>query len=97
MTTAYSVGHSTRSAEELVALLAEARIATLVDVRRYPGSRRNPQYNRDALAQSVSRAGIEYVWLGEGLGGASARASRSKSPRTAPGRCRRFAITQMRW
>jgi len=69
MTTVYSVGHSTRAAAELLELLAEAGIATLVDVRRYPGSKRNPQYSRDTLEHSLSEAGIDYVWLGKGLGG----------------------------
>ena len=69
MTTVYSVGHSIRTAPELLELLSEAGIATLVDVRRHPGSKRNPQYNRDALERSLSGAGIGYVWLGEGLGG----------------------------
>ena len=69
MATVYSVGHSTRTAEEFLELLRDAGIATLVDVRRHPGSKRNPQYNRDALEASLAGAGIRYVWLGEGLGG----------------------------
>jgi uncharacterized protein (DUF488 family) len=57
----FTVGHSTRPIEELLALLIEHGVTTLVDVRRYPGSRRHPQFSRDALAASLSDAGIEYV------------------------------------
>ena len=55
-----TIGHGTRSAEELVATLAGARARTLVDVRRYPGSRRNPQFNQAALARTLAEAGIAY-------------------------------------
>lgn len=65
----YSVGHSTRSAEELVALLRGAGVALLADVRRFPGSRRHPQHGRDALERTLADAGLGYLWLGETLGG----------------------------
>lgn len=64
----FTIGHGTRPADELVACLAEVGAGTLVDVRRYPGSRRNPQFNRDALAASLEAAGIAYVHAPE-LGG----------------------------
>lgn len=64
-----SVGHSTRSVDELVAILAEANVAVLADIRHYPRSRRNPQSNRESLARELCARGIEYVWLGELLGG----------------------------
>lgn len=64
----FTIGHGTRSADELVACLDEAAVRTLVDVRRFPGSRRNPQFNRDALAASLAAAGIEYRHVEE-LGG----------------------------
>jgi uncharacterized protein (DUF488 family) len=76
----FTVGHSTRPIEELLALLGEAGIEVLVDVRRYPGSRRHPQYSRDALATSVSGAGIGYVHEPD-LGGR--RPARPGSPHTA--------------
>jgi uncharacterized protein (DUF488 family) len=66
--TAYTVGHGTRTAEDLVALLRKAHVETLVDVRRYPGSRRNPQFNKAALADSLAAAGIRYRHV-EALGG----------------------------
>ena len=56
----HTVGHGTRPIEELLETLVGAGVETLVDVRRYPGSRRNPQFNRDALAASLAGAGIGY-------------------------------------
>lgn len=64
----FTVGHSTRSAEEFVALLQAHRIELLVDVRTVPRSRHNPQFNRDTLPDTLRRAGIEYLHLAE-LGG----------------------------
>lgn len=64
----YTVGHGTRPADELVAMLERAGVETLVDVRRFPGSRRNPQYNRAALAETLASAGIRYAHA-ETLGG----------------------------
>lgn len=52
-----------------MALLAEHGITQLVDVRHYPRSRRNPQFNLGALAGDLSRQGITMIWLGEDLGG----------------------------
>ena len=52
-----------------VSLLQESRIATLVDVRAYPVSRRHPQFSRDALGAFVADAGIQYRWEGKALGG----------------------------
>ncbi len=56
----WTIGHGTRPAEELVETLARAGVRTLVAVRRFPGSRRNPQFGRDALAEGLGRAGISY-------------------------------------
>lgn len=56
----FTIGHGRRPAEELLACLREARVATLVDVRRYPMSRRNPQFDQAALAESLAEAGIAY-------------------------------------
>jgi uncharacterized protein (DUF488 family) len=66
--TIYTVGHSTRSAEELLALLRDAGVQQLADVRAFPSSRRHPHYNRDALAAWLGEVGIEYRHL-PGLGG----------------------------
>ncbi len=56
----YTVGHSTRTIEELLTLLAEPGIELLVDVRRFPGSRRHSHFAREALAASLAGAGIGY-------------------------------------
>ena len=67
-----TIGHGTRPAEELIACLREADVRTLVDVRRFPGSRRNPQFGQAALSQTLRAAGIGYrhaVELGGRLSG----------------------------
>lgn len=64
----FTVGHSTRTAEDFVALLKAHRIDLLVDVRTVPRSRHNPQFNRDTLPETLRREGIDYLHLGE-LGG----------------------------
>jgi uncharacterized protein (DUF488 family) len=56
----YTVGHSTRPGDALIGLLREHGVELLVDVRRYPGSRRYPQYGADALAAALAAAGIAY-------------------------------------
>jgi uncharacterized protein (DUF488 family) len=65
---AFTAGHGTRTSEALIELLLRAKVETLVDVRRYPGSRRNPQFNQDALAAAADSAGIRYIHA-EALGG----------------------------
>lgn len=72
MLTVWTVGHGTRPAEELVEMLGSAGVRTLIDVRRFPGSRHNPQYNQPALSALVEREGIAYrhaVDLGGRLSG----------------------------
>ena len=56
----FTVGHGTRPIEELLQVLREAGVRTLVDVRRFPGSRRHPQFNQPALAAALEGAGIAY-------------------------------------
>src|SRR5947208_6704305 len=75
----YTIGHSTRSLEELVALLREHGIERLADIRRYPGSRRYPHFSRDALEVSLPEHGIAYVHLPK-LGGR--RKASGASPNT---------------
>jgi uncharacterized protein (DUF488 family) len=69
MKTVYSIGHSTRTAEEFIAVLAQAGVRVLADVRAYPASRRHPQFGREALEQALAASGIRYLWLGAALGG----------------------------
>jgi uncharacterized protein (DUF488 family) len=64
----FGIGHSTRTIEEFVGVLWENGVLTLADVRRYPGSRRNPGFNPPQLAKSLALAGIRYEPLTE-LGG----------------------------
>lgn len=78
MHTIFTIGHSTRPAEELIGLLRANRVRVLVDVRRFPGSRRHPQYNREALARTLEEAGIGYRHE-EDLGGRR-EAGREHSP-----------------
>jgi uncharacterized protein (DUF488 family) len=56
----WTVGHSTRPIEKLLELLAAAEIKLLADVRRFPGSRRHPQFGQEALAASLAEAGVAY-------------------------------------
>jgi len=55
-----TIGHGTRSADELIGCLTDAGVRTLVDVRRFPSSRRNPQFNSAALESALHEAGIAY-------------------------------------
>jgi uncharacterized protein (DUF488 family) len=64
-----TVGHSTHPIDGFVALLEAAGVGLIADVRRYPGSRRNPQFGSRALARSLQDAGIGYVPFGDSLGG----------------------------
>lgn len=66
--TIWTIGHSTRSADEFLAVLAAHEIEVVADVRRFPGSRRHPQFGSDALAQALAAGGIGYAWLAR-LGG----------------------------
>jgi uncharacterized protein (DUF488 family) len=68
LATLYTIGHSTRPFEDLLETLQAHAIQTLVDIRAFPMSRRLPQFNRESLEQSLSAAGIRYVWMGA-LGG----------------------------
>jgi uncharacterized protein (DUF488 family) len=76
----FTIGHSTRSIGELLSLLAGHGIEVLLDVRRFPGSRRYPQFSRDALSGALAEAGVEYMHEPR-LGGR--RAPRPDSPHTA--------------
>jgi uncharacterized protein (DUF488 family) len=64
----YTVGHSTRSLDELNGTLEAHAIETLVDIRAFPMSRRLPQFNRESLEKSLPAARIRYVWM-KALGG----------------------------
>ena len=68
----WTIGHGTRPVEELVSIVREASVRTLIDVRRFPGSRHNPQFNQPALRAVLEEAGVAYrhaVELGGRLAG----------------------------
>jgi uncharacterized protein (DUF488 family) len=75
--TVYTLGHSTRPLEALIALLGGHAIRGVADVRRFPASRRHPQFAREALERSLPAAGVRYDWL-PALGGR--RPVRTDSP-----------------
>jgi uncharacterized protein (DUF488 family) len=75
----FTIGHSTHTVDAFIALLRASGVARIADVRRFPASRRHPQFAREALASALADAGIAYEWLPE-LGGR--RAPRANSPNT---------------
>ena len=81
MATIFTIGHSTRSFDELTNALQAHQTGTLVDIRAFPMSRRLPQFNRDSLEQTLPSAGIQYVWM-KSLGGYRKR-SMEDSPNIA--------------
>jgi uncharacterized protein (DUF488 family) len=64
----YTVGHGTLPADEFTSLVENAGLEAIVDVRSYPGSRHNPQFNREALESWLPEGGLGYSWQRE-LGG----------------------------
>lgn len=64
----YTIGHSTRTLDELITALRAHQIQTLVDIRAFPISRRLPQFNRDSMQETLPAAGIRYLWM-KALGG----------------------------
>jgi uncharacterized protein (DUF488 family) len=66
--TIWTIGHSTRPLDEFLNVLARYDVEAVADVRRFPGSRRNPQYSDTALAASLAANGVEYRWI-PALGG----------------------------
>jgi uncharacterized protein (DUF488 family) len=66
--TIYTIGHSTRTLDELVAALEGHDVKTLVDIRAFPMSRRLPHFNRESLAIELPHCGMAYNWMKE-LGG----------------------------
>ena len=78
--TIWTIGHSTRSLQEFLDMLFANKIALLVDIRSFPGSRRFPHFNKENLSISLKEHGIGYVHL-PGLGGR--RKPRADSPNAA--------------
>jgi uncharacterized protein (DUF488 family) len=65
----YTVGHSSREFQELLEILRAYNVKVLVDVRRFPKSRRVPWTESSRLKELLEREGVSYVWLGDLLGG----------------------------
>jgi uncharacterized protein (DUF488 family) len=63
-----TIGHGTLPEEEFIHMLDGAGVRQLVDVRSFPGSRRNPQFGSSEMERWLPGAGLSYVWLA-GLGG----------------------------
>src|SRR6266481_3607240 len=61
--TIWTIGHSTRTIEDFIELLKAHKIESLADVRHFPGSRRYPHFNKEQLAESLAKFGIEYHHL----------------------------------
>jgi uncharacterized protein (DUF488 family) len=78
--TIWTIGHSTRPLPAFLELLALNRIESVADVRRFPGSRRQPQYAQATLSDALAGHAIAYHWL-PALGGR--RRPRPDSPNTA--------------
>jgi uncharacterized protein (DUF488 family) len=80
LATLYTIGHSTRTLDELVAALQAHGVTTLVDIRAFPMSRRMPHFNGESLEIELPSRGIRYVWMKE-LGG-HRKKIREDSPNT---------------
>lgn len=78
MTAIWTIGHSTRSREDFLALLATHDVRGIADVRRFPASRRHPHFNRDVMATWLDEAGVEYRHF-EQLGGRRTPSADSKN------------------
>ncbi|MBO9570931.1 MAG: DUF488 domain-containing protein [Chitinophagaceae bacterium] len=61
--TIYTIGHSTHPIQEFITMLKAFNIEVLVDIRTYPGSRRYPQFNREALEASLQQNNIRYIHM----------------------------------
>ncbi|MDQ3958201.1 MAG: DUF488 domain-containing protein [Actinomycetota bacterium] len=82
MSRVFTVGHGTRTLDELVGVLRDGGVDLLVDVRRYPRSRRHPHFSKESLETALPPAGIDYDWRGEELGGR--RSGTSETPSRHP-------------
>jgi len=67
--TIYTIGHSNRTLEDLITILSKYGVKILVDIRRFPTSRKYPWFKRDQLEHTLKVNGIKYIWMGEDLGG----------------------------
>jgi uncharacterized protein (DUF488 family) len=89
----WTVGHSTRTIDEFISLLKENEIKMLADVRAWPGSKRYPQFNKDALAESLTADEIRY----EHFQSWAANEKPNQTRATLRGATRRSADTPITW
>ena len=78
----YTIGHGNKAFDDLAGILKTHEIQTLVDIRSYPQSQRNPHFNRETLQAELPQAGIAYEWF-RGLGGYRKKGLGAKSPHVA--------------
>jgi uncharacterized protein (DUF488 family) len=78
----YSIGHGNKTLRELLSILHAHEITCVADIRSYPHSKRNPQFNEQTLEKELAEAHISYVWLKE-LGGFRKKGLGSASPHVA--------------
>lgn len=69
MPTLYTIGHSNHTLSRLIELLQQHQIKLVADVRQYPSSRHNPQFNRPTLSMELEKNGVNYLFIGDKLGG----------------------------
>jgi len=69
MTLIYTIGHSNRTMQEFTALLRKYNIEQIIDVRRFPTSKKYPWFTKQNLEEELANIGIRYIWLGDLLGG----------------------------
>ena len=74
----FTIGHSTHPLDRFLALLAQHHIEVVCDIRRFPSSRKFPQFNQDSLATSLQEVSIEYHWLAA-LGGRRGKTTNGSS------------------
>lgn len=65
----WDVGHSNRQEEDFLSLLKEHKIEKIIDVRRFPTSKKFPYFERSHLVMALNKINISYTWLGDKLGG----------------------------
>ncbi len=78
MLTIYTIGHSNHPRDRFLELLVQHGIEELADIRRFPGSRKHPHFNREELQHTLDSSGLVYRWM-ESLGGRRRQCS-GKSP-----------------
>ncbi|MDD5341099.1 MAG: DUF488 domain-containing protein [Patescibacteria group bacterium] len=76
--TVFTIGHSTHPMKEFIDILKAYKISELIDVRRFPGSAYNPQFNQYILKRTLKKNEIKYLWLGQELGGYRAKKELAK-------------------